>query len=279
MAFDNVKVSEFLEALGMYEEPYGVYYSDEAPADAIMPKAGSLPSVEDEARGLVDWKALNDNFTCVIGVLWRARKKKVPACFDRDHFGCLGGAFYLGYLKPQLEAIVHYVSTGVPNRMEGEHYLESPDAMRSFLKTIDPQPATRRFCVMKPVSQFTDTERPEIVVFFARPESISGLNQMSTYVTNDFEATMSPFGAGCSNILTWPLKYLAEGKLKAVLGGWDPSERKYLKPDELTLAMPTEMFDRMVYRWRDSFLSKEAWTHVKKKIEKSRTAWGETDTQ
>lgn len=275
MAFDNAKVSEFLEALGMSEEPYGIYYSDEAPHDAIMPKAATLPSIEDEAKGQVDWKGLRENFTCVIGVLWRARKKRASACFDGAHFGCLGGAFYLGYLKPQLESIVHYVSTGIPNQLEGERYLESPAVMRHFLETIDPPPAPKRYCVMKPVSQFSASERPEVVVFFSRPEAMAGLNQMATFVTNDFEATASPFGAGCANILTWPLKYLREGRLKAVIGGWDPSERKFLKTDELTFAMPTEMFDRMVARWRESFLTKEAWTHVKKKIEKSRATWGE----
>lgn len=275
MAFDNAKVSEFLEALGMSEEPYGIYYSDEAPHDAIMPKAATLPSIEDEAKGQVDWKGLRENFTCVIGVLWRARKKRSSACFDGAHFGCLGGAFYLGYLKPQLESIVYYVSTGIPNQLEGERYLESPAVMRNFLETIDPPPAPKRYCVMKPVSQFSASERPEVVVFFSRPEAMAGLNQMATFVTNDFEATASPFGAGCANILTWPLKYLREGRLKAVIGGWDPSERKFLKTDELTFAMPTEMFDRMVARWRESFLTKEAWTHVKKKIEKSRATWGE----
>ena len=275
MAFDNAKVSEFLEALGVSEEPYGIYYTDEAPTDAIMPKAARLPSVDDEAKGQVDWKGLRENFTCVIGVLWRARKKRAAACFDGEHFGCLGGAFYLGYLKPQLESIVHYVSTGIPNQLEGEHYLESPEVMRNFLNTIEPPPAPKRYCVMKPVTRFTEKERPEVVAFFSRPEAMAGLNQMATFVTNDFEAATSPFGAGCANILTWPMKYLSEGKLKAVIGGWDPSERKFLKTDELTFAMPTEMFDRMVSRWRESFLTKEAWTHVKKRIEKSRATWGE----
>ena len=81
------------------------------------------------------------------------------------------------------------------------------------------------------------------MIFFARAETISGLNQLATFVTNDFEAVQSPFGAGCSNLVAWPLKYLERGQLKAVLGGWDPSDRKFLKPDEITFAVPYEMFD------------------------------------
>ncbi|MBI4962290.1 MAG: DUF169 domain-containing protein [Desulfomonile tiedjei] len=269
------QVRAFLDILGLAEEPMGMYYTDDRPDDAISPKSGTLPSVETEAAGQVDWDALNSGWSCVIGNLWRARKKSGAAYFDKEHFGCLGGAFYLGFLKPQLEAIVHYVSTGIPDQMEGERYLESPEVMRSFLNTIDPRPAPARFCVFEPVTQFAASQNPELVVFFARPESIAGLNQLATFVTNDFEAVYSPFGAGCSNIVTWPLKYLAQGKLKAVLGGWDPSDRKFLKTDEITFTVPFEMFRRMVTRWPESFLTTKTWDRIKNKVLKSRKAWGE----
>jgi uncharacterized protein (DUF169 family) len=273
--FDSTAIAGFLDALGLSEEPLGMCYADKRPAEAISPKIAVLPTADDEAAHRVDWAALNAAWTCVIGVLWRARHKQAPACFDREHFGCLGGAFYLGFLKPQLEAIVHYVSTGIPGQMEGEHYLESPRVVRDFLAKIDPLPARAPFCIFKPISQFADGERPELVTFFSRPESIAGLNQLATFVTNDFEAVLSPFGAGCSNIVTWPLRYLAQGKLKAVLGGWDPSDRKYLKPDEITFTVPAEMFTRMVRRWPESFLTTKTWEGIKKKIARSRQAWGE----
>ena len=272
---DKTMISEFLDVLGITEQPFGIYYSDTAPDGAISPKASPLPSIEMEAKGQVDWKSVYENWSCVIGILWRARAKGVAACFDREHFGCLGGAFYLGYLKPQLEAIVYYVSTGAPNQREGEHYFESPEITRKFFETVDPPPAPARFCIFKPINMFSEGERPELVVFFARAEAIAGLNQLATFVTNDFEAVRSPFGAGCTNIVTWPLKYLAQGELKAVIGGWDPSDRKFMKPDELTFSVPMEMFERMVNRWKESFLTTDTWAHVRKRIERSRKAWGE----
>ncbi len=113
------------------------------------------------------------------------------------------------------------------------------------------------------------------MIFFARAEVIAGLNQLATFVTNDVEAVSSPFGAGCTNIVTWPLRYLSQGKLKAVIGGWDPSDRKYLKPDEITFAVPYEMYRRMLARWPESFLSTKTWAMVKKKIAMSKKAWGE----
>lgn len=274
---EREKAQEFFNVLEVTEEPMGMIYTDKQPAEGISPKEGPLPTVEDEAADRVDWPSINANWTCVIGVLWRARKKKTLAYFDNKRFGCLGGAFYLGFLKPQLEAIAHYVSSGIPGQLEGEHYLESPEVTKHFFHTIDPRPAPARFCVFKPLSLFGEGETPELVVFFSRPESIAGLHQLATFVTNDFEAVMSPFGAGCANIVTWPVRYLSQGKLKAVLGGWDPSDRKFLKTDEITFSMPFELFSRMVQRWPESFLRTATWDAVRKKAEKSRRVWGESE--
>jgi len=271
----ETSLEAFMDAIGLAEGPMGMYYTDRQPPQGFSPKGGVLPTAAEEAEGKVDFGSLFSNFSCVLGNIWRARTKGTSAFFDKEHFGCLGGAFYLGFLKPQLEIIAHYVSSGIPGMMEGEHYLDSPEATRDFFAAIDPRPAPRQFCVFKPVSQFEGEETPEVVIFFARAEVISGLNQLATFVTNDMEVVYSPFGAGCSNIVTWPLKYLSQGKLKAVLGGWDPSDRKFLKTDEITFAVPYEMYLRMVARWPESFLTTNTWATVKKKIARSRKAWGE----
>jgi uncharacterized protein (DUF169 family) len=272
---NNLAIKRFLDVLGLDEEPMGMFYTDKQPQDGISPKKGTLPTAQQEERGEVDFASLFGGFSCVIGNIWLARKKKTAAYFDREHFGCLGGAFYLGFLKPQLDFIAHYISSGIPGQSEGEHYLESPDVSRAFFKTIDPRPAPARFCVFKPLSLFEEGEQPEVVIFFARAEVIAGLNQLATFVTNDVEAVSSPFGAGCTNIVSWPLRYLSQGKLKAVMGGWDPSDRKFVKPDEITFAVPAEMYKRMLTRWPESFLSTNTWSVVKKKIALSKKAWGE----
>lgn len=275
IADDLPEIEAFCDILGLTEEPLGLHYTAIAPPQALTPQAAVLPTTEMERAGEVDWETTFANFSCVIGVIWRARKLKQAACFDQARFGCLGGAFYLGFLKPQLDYIAHYVSTGQPGVFEGECYLDSPATVRRFFELLDPRPAPEQFCVFKQLSKFTGEEQPEVVIFFGRAETISGLNQLATFVTNDFEAVQSPFGAGCANIVAWPLKYLERGMLKAVLGGWDPSDRKFLKPDEITFAVPSEMFERMVRRWRQSFLTKSAWAGVRKKIELSRKTWKE----
>ena len=147
--------------------------------------------------------------------------------------------------------------------------------MRRIFEYVDPRPAPKTFCVVKPLSRFTADEEPELAVFFVRPESLSGLHQLATFVTNDPEVVASPWGAACGNIAVWPLKYKMQGKNKAVLGGWDPSARKFLKTDELTLSVPLEMFNNMLERFETSFLKTDTWETVQKKIQRSNKAWGE----
>jgi hypothetical protein len=73
----------------------------------------------------------------------------------------------------------------------------------------------------------------------------------------------------------WPLHYLAKGQNKAVIGGWDPSARKFFKTDELSFTVPFPMFKDMLNRYSDSFLTTKTWAVVQKKIARSKNAWGE----
>ena len=134
----QAEVPGFLEILGLTEEPLGMFYTAVEPPEGFSPQSAILPNVDQEAAGEVDWAATFENFACVIGLIWRARKLGKPAYFDQNRFGCLGGAFYLGFLKPQLEFITHYVSTGIPNVLEGECYLESPEVTPPVLRDHRP---------------------------------------------------------------------------------------------------------------------------------------------
>ncbi|GAB7081327.1 DUF169 domain-containing protein [Megalodesulfovibrio paquesii] len=273
---DATAVQAFCQALGYDEEPFGFHYTSTPPPQALMAPSCALPSHADEQQGKVDWEAINKNFSCVIKYIWRARVQGGAAALSRERYGCLGGAFFLGYNKPQLEGIVHYVSSGIPGFMEGEHYVESPQRCREFFhEQVDPLPATGSHAVFKPLSQFTVEEPPLLVQFFARPEVLSGLHQLAMFITSDPHAVATPFGAGCTNLVSWPLRFLAAGTPRAVLGGWDPSARPWFKPDELSFSLPLAMFETMLSRWEESFLTKHAWKTVLKKIAKSRRTWGE----
>ena len=275
---DQMKESlkNFLDVLGLDEEPMGLFYTDKEPAEGFSPEPSDLPTREKEIRNEIDWQALFAKFSCSIGHIWRARRKRTIAYFSAERFGCPGAAFWFGYNKPQTERMILYISTGIPNWTEGERYCDSPDALRRIFELADPRPVPRKYCVIKPLSLFTDDEEPELVIFFSRPESVCGLNQLATFVTNDPEVVVSPWSSACGSIAVWPLHYMARGENKAVIGGWDPSARKFFKTDELSFTVPFQMFRAMIDRYRESFLITKTWALVQKKIERSKKVWNET---
>ncbi len=270
----NEKLSDFLEILGLDEEPMGLFFTDQKPDQGFSPKPIDLPTREKEKKNEIDWESVFSCFSCVMGNVWRARRKKTAAFFSAENFGCPGGAFWLGFNKPQTETIIHYVSTGKPGWMEGERYASSPDELRRFFETVDSVPPPKKYIVIKPISQFQENQQPELVHFFARPEVLCGLHQLAFFVSNDPEAVASPWSAGCGALVVWPLHYLARGKTRAVIGGWDPSARKYFKGDELYFTVPYQMYTQMLDQYDLSFLKGKSWPVVQKKIKQSNKVWG-----
>lgn len=273
---DQDRIQGLIARLGLTEEPMGLFYTDREPETGLSPKPAPLPTREKEMRNEINWGDVFGNFSCFLGSIRRARSKKTAAYIGYDRFGCPGAAFWLGFIKPQTETIIHYVSSGVPGQMEGELYCDSPDHLRDIFEFIDPRPAPKQFVVVKPISQFKAGETPELVIFFTRPESLCGLHQLATFVTNDPEAVASPWTAACGSLGAWPLRYLQKGLNKAVVGGWDPSARKFYKIDELSFTVPMNMFAQMCERYEESFLTAKTWDTVRKKIEKSKSVWKET---
>ncbi|MCP4755605.1 MAG: DUF169 domain-containing protein [Proteobacteria bacterium] len=269
----SVVPEDFMTEMGLDEEPVGVFYTDRKPESGVSPEPQKPISREAEEKDEVDWGDVMGKFSCVVAKIRQARMKKTAAFFDEERFGCLGGAFYLGFLKPYLNVHPYYISSGIPGMVDGERYVRTHEVAQKFFDIFDPPPAPARYLVVKPLSLLAADETPEIVVFFGRPEVVSGLNGLTAFVTGEIESVRTPFGPGCSGFVTWPLKFLKEGKQVAVLGGFDPSCRKYLKNDELTFAVPLAMYEQMLEQWQESFLKESAWSEVKKKIARSRKKW------
>lgn len=270
----TAKTRRLLELLGHEEGPFGIFYSDVKP-EGFGPKPGEIFTRERESAGEIDWGTAFNEFTCIFGSLWLARKKRKAAWVSHEECGCMGGGFYSGLYGPYLEANVYYVSTGIPGTpIEGEHYLPSPDSMRAFMEDSAPPPAPAKYCVLKPLEQFGGGEEPLVVTFFARPETLNGLYTLACYAAADHNAVVSPFGAGCTNIIAWPLVYQSRGLERAVLGGFDLSARKFMNTDELTFSVPLPLYRKMLAVMETSALTRHTWEGVRKKALKSARTWG-----
>ena len=68
----------FLDALGVDAEPMGMWYTDVEPKEGFAPEPLPLPDIVKEARNEIDWQALWNQWSCVLGHIWRARRRRLP---------------------------------------------------------------------------------------------------------------------------------------------------------------------------------------------------------
>lgn len=241
------QVQEFIEAAGLSGAPFGFDYLPQAPEGAMMPKA--------------------DSWSCMIAMLRGCMRSKKPLAFTKEQYGCIGGGYHLGFIRPVPEFLPPFISKGeVPEGMHCEHYLDNPSVAQAYYDAFEQPHATNTTLVFMPYDRFETP--PPFVVFMEHMEILSGLHQLVAFVTKSFHNVATPFGSGCANLVAWPRAFADQGEPKAVLGGWDPSCRPFMPLDGLTLTIPWEMFTRMVECWQESFLTTETWQRVLKKHQK-----------
>jgi uncharacterized protein (DUF169 family) len=237
----------FQGTLGLKESPLGVYYTNDKP-EGVAPKEGITG--------------------CMIGLLQNARKKGKTVYFDKVHFGCPGGAYYMGFFESPRPNIEYFLSCGIPGEMEGERYIKTPERAREYFAKMIPRRAPATFCVFKPIDQFEGGKEPEVVIFFAPPDTLSGLFTLTNYALERTDAVYAPFGSGCGTILTYPLKEAVKEQPRATLGMFDVSARPMVEKDFLTLAMPYSIFLKLLENVSGSFLQTESWKKVIQRIQK-----------
>ena len=246
--FSEESWKQFRETLGLQESPLGIYYTNDKP-EGVTPKEGISG--------------------CMIGLLQNARKKGKTVYFDKSHFGCPGGAYYMGFLESPRPDIEYFLSCGIPGRMEGERYIKTPELAREYFGKMKPRPSPATYCVFKPVEQFLqDVVKPEVVVFFASPDMLSGLFTLANYALEKTDAVYTPFGSGCSAILTHPLREAEKDQSRVILGMFDVSARPMVEKDVLTIAMPYSVFLKLSGNVSGSFLQTESWKKVLHRIQK-----------
>jgi uncharacterized protein (DUF169 family) len=236
----------FRDTLGLKESPLGIYYTNDKP-DGVTPKAGV--------------------HVCMIGLLKEARKNGKIIFFDKDHFGCPGGAYYMGFFESPMPNIEYFLSCGIPGEMEGERYIKTPERAREYFSRMIPRRAPATYCVFKPIDQFQRGTEPEVVAFFAPPDILSGLCTLTNYALERTDAVYAPFSSGCGTILTHPLKEAGREQPHAILGMFDVSARPMVENEILTLAMPYPIFLKLLENVTGSFLETGSWKKVLKRIQ------------
>jgi hypothetical protein len=221
------------------------------------------------ASGMVQKAPVPKGWRCLVCDLARIRKG-TSRSFDQESLSCSGAKFYLGYSTERAPEFRYFLSSGKPGVVEGERYKRTPEIVDELDRHREYIPAKGKCYTFKRWDQLTGDDTPEVVIFFARPEVLSGLFSLANFDQSDPNGgVICPFGAGCGSIIYYPWLEQQKENPKAVLGMFDPSARPCVMLDVLTMAIPMKKFVKMIGYMEESFLITGTWEKVKKKIKRS----------
>ncbi len=250
---DAKRKEEFVRLWGKYfpgvELPITFYYVGELPpVDLVMPTTGHR---------------------CIFADLVKVRTGQ-SLCFDAQAIGCFGGKRYTGFSDKLAPNFEYFLSCGIPGKLEGERYKESPEIVKELMGKAPKFKAPGKFIVFKRWDKLEESDQPEVVIFFARPDVLSGLFTLAGFDMADPNGVFTPFSAGCGSIIQYPYLERSADTPRAVIGMFDVSARPFIPEDMLSFAVPMSKFDRMIDNMNESFLITESWSKIQKRIAKTR---------
>jgi uncharacterized protein (DUF169 family) len=202
---------------------------------------------------------------CVIGALVQVRKGR-SFVFNADSIGCFGGRRYLGFAETIRPDFEYFLSCGIPGKMEGERYKKSPDLVKDIMKNWPDFKAPAPFVIFKKWDNLQEQDNPEVVIFFAQPDVLSGLFTLVNFDESEPEGVIAPMGSGCSSIVSYPYLEKSSPHPRAVIGMFDPSARPYVPKDSLSFSVPMTKFVTMIKNIEESFLITDTWKKLQKRI-------------
>jgi uncharacterized protein (DUF169 family) len=205
---------------------------------------------------------------CVIADLSQVRQGK-SVCFDTDAIGCGGGKRYLGFADAVMPDFEYFLSCGIPGKLDGERYKKTPELVKEAMKHVAPFRAPSRFIVFKRWDRLERLDNPEVVIFFAPPDVLSGLFTLANFDQVEPNGVFAPFAAGCGSIVQYPYLEKDSGRPRGVLGMFDVSARPWVSKNVLTFAVVMKRFVQIIGNMEESFLITPSWQRVKKRIRRN----------
>ena len=204
--------------------------------------------------------------SCLICELAKVRNGNSLA-YDTDAVSCGGAKRYLGYtdtIRPNFE---YFLSCGIPGKMEGERYIRTPEMVVELQKHQKSIPEAKgNYIIFKRWDKLEEPDEPAVVIFFAKPDVLSGLFTLANFDQTEPNSTFAPFGAGCGSIVHYPFLEIDSPRPRAVIGMFDPSARPCVPKDTLSFVVPMIKFEKMIGYMEESFLITDTWKTVRKRI-------------
>ncbi len=206
--------------------------------------------------------------SCLICELSKVRNGR-SVYYNIESLSCGGARRYLGYTEKMRPGFEYFLSCG-NDQMEGERYIKTPEMVKKLLQNQKTMPVEGKNIIFKRWDNLSEDDNPDVVIFFARPDVLSGLFTLANFDQTEPNGTITPFGAGCGTIIYFPYLESMSERQRAVIGMFDPSARPCVLEDLLTFAVPMKRFEKMIGYMEESFLITGTWTTVRTRINRKK---------
>jgi uncharacterized protein (DUF169 family) len=227
------------------ELPITFYYTDEPENCRIGSASGR-------------WK-------CLICELKEVRSGESVA-FNSEAVKCGGAKRYLGFTHEMRPDFEYFLSCGIEGKMEGERYIRTPEMVKELMKNQVRVDIPGKYIVFKRWDKLEADDNPDVVIFFATPDILSGLFTLANYDQSEPNSTFTPFGAGCGSIVHYAYLEKDKARPRAVIGMFDVSARPCVPAGILTFSVPMVKFLKMISFMDESFLITDSWKEIRKRI-------------
>jgi hypothetical protein len=238
-------ISQWKKYFNNADLPITFYYTD-SPADIEI------------VQSSVKWN-------CIICQLQKVRSGESMA-FSAESVKCGGARRYLGFddsIRPNFE---YFLSCGIENKMEGERYIRTPELVLDLMKKQKKLNIPWKYIVFKRWDKLNERDNPEVAIFFATPDILSGLFTLANFDQSEPDSTITPFAAGCGSLVYFPYSEKDNLRPRAVIGMFDVSARPCVQEGVLSFSVPTLKFMKMISYMDECFLITDSWKKVQKRI-------------
>ena len=225
------------------KHPVAVYRSERMPADA-EPAAAHC---------------------CIPSLLIKCSNHGIKCTADREHVACHGALSGLGFGgipdRERTSMSLSHFPEGYEGTKHGngKRYFADPECTMCQISQIKDYGDGTDAIVFQDLEDAEKEKRPiEVVVFVVDPGRLTVLMQLAAFSKRTpGSATIAPFGHACQQIYAIPRAEGESDDPHAVIGLTDIYARRFVGIDELTFAVPYNLYKRMLDDIPGSFLGEE----------------------
>ena len=263
--------------------------------EKLKPKFETMALVRSNNKPANTMQAVKGRYFCIMTMFAKAVTEKRTIVFDRETYGCPGASAGLGFGSGYgnkafggYEVFAAFFSKGLsvaddkelykaivgkmPLRerrkfIEGERFHCSKEkAYKWITQELPIYDFPEKYRIVKPLSEVTEEEIPESVIFTVNPIQLTALITLVGAFTDGINETVTPQGAACQMIGAYVFKESRSDNPKAVLGMLDLAARKnigkLLPNDVLTYSVPWKLFLQMEQEANDSVFESPIWKDI-----------------